>query len=50
MASPTQTVVGKGTSNLLTAEGLLKTLGSNVPIFVNIQRLRRLRIEENVGF
>ena len=26
MASPTQTVVGKGTSNPLTAEGLLKIL------------------------
>ena len=34
MASPTETVVSKGTSNPLTAEGLLKTLGSNVPIFI----------------
>ena len=50
MASPTQTVVGKGTSNPLIAEGLLKTLGSNVPIFINIRRLRWLRIEKNVGF
>jgi len=38
MASPTQTVVGKGTSNPLTAEGLLKflsglssTLSSKIP-------------------
>jgi len=38
MASPTQTVVGKGTSNLLIAEGLLKilsgqdsTLSSKIP-------------------
>ena len=50
MASPAQTVVGKGTSNPLTAEGLLKTLGSNVPVLINIRRLQWLRIEENVGF
>ena len=53
MASPTQTVVGKGTSNPLIAEGLLKILPiklKNTPLIKNIQRLRRLRIEENVGF
>ena len=31
MASPTQTVVGKGTSNPLIAEGLLKTLRDLIP-------------------
>jgi len=31
MASPTQTVVGKGTPNLLIAEGLLKILRDLVP-------------------
>jgi len=31
MASPTQTVVGKGTPILLIAEGLLKILGDLVP-------------------
>ena len=33
MASPTQTVVGKGTSNPLIAEGLLKILGGLVTLF-----------------
>ena len=32
MASPTQTVVGKGTSNPLIAEGLLKILSGLVPL------------------
>jgi len=31
MASPTQTVVGKGTSNPLIVEGLLKTLRDLIP-------------------
>jgi len=33
MASLTQTVVGKGTSNPLIAEGLLKILSGLVPLF-----------------
>ena len=33
MASPTQTVVGKGTSNLLIAEGLLKILSGLGSLF-----------------
>ena len=32
MASPTQTVVGKGTLNLLIAEGLLKILVVLIPL------------------
>ena len=32
MASPTQTVVGKGTPNLLKAEGLLKILVVLIPL------------------
>ena len=47
MASPTQTVVGKGTSNPLIAEGLLKILRDMCSHL--IRRLRRLKIEENVG-
>jgi len=46
MASPTQTVVGKGTSNPLTAEGLLKilsgfdsTLPSKNPLPILIHRM-----------
>ena len=43
MASPTQTVVGKGISNQLTAEDLLKILRDLFPFD------SQLRIEENVG-
>ena len=34
MASPTQTVVGKGTPHSLIAEGLLKILRDSVPSFI----------------
>ena len=44
MASPTQAVVGKGISNLLTVEDLLKILRDLSPFDFAV------KVEENVGF
>ena len=43
MASPTQTIVGKGIPNPLTAEDLIKILRDLFPFDP------QLRVEENVG-
>jgi len=43
MASPTQTVVGKGISNLLTAEDLLKILRVLFPFDSSLKSLTNFR-------